>query len=158
MAADERRLDMAAALTEFGRLEGRLVTKVEALSGEVLSLGGHLVSLDRKVSAHIADEEGLGKHIHELRVEVKEMANQRLVDARMHERLLGGHEVIIGRMDQMQSELARNTEVTEAVRDKETFWRGLKERWKAVSFWIGSAGAVIYGIWQAWEVWTKHGG
>jgi chromosome segregation ATPase len=152
----ERRTGMVEALTELGRVEGRLVTKVEALSDEVGGLSSQVTALDAKLTGHMADEEGIAGVVADLRNEVRE------ADDATHQLLVDGHRAIIERldagaerMDAMQAELSRNTEVTEAVRDQRTFRKVLTEKWKVFSFWIASIGAVLYGLWQAFTVWVK---
>lgn len=58
------------------------------------------------------------------------------------------------RLDTMQAELTRNTEVTEEVRSAATAAKWFK---RAV-VWIGGLGAGAVGIWQAWGLFAGRGG
>jgi hypothetical protein len=57
------------------------------------------------------------------------------------------------RLDNMQEELTRNTEVTTQVRDAARTFSWLR---KAV-IWIGGLAAGAVGIWQAWAAWGGKG-
>lgn len=58
------------------------------------------------------------------------------------------------RLDAMQTELTRNTEVTTQVRDAARTFSWLR---KAV-IWIGTLSAGAVGIWQAWVAFGSKGG
>ena len=134
----------ADVLHRLGQVEDTLARRIEDTERRVADLG-------HKVDAHIADEDDLKRSVERLATSVEGMATT-------YDAIVGRLDAGADRMATMTAELQRNTEITETIRDQRTFWRVLKERWKALSFWLASIGAAAYGVWQAWSVWRNGGG